>query len=53
MPGELLMDTGALVTLLDRSQPQHEAFVRFFERWTDPVLSTEAVLTETPHLLGL
>ena len=30
MPGELLLDTEALVTLLDRSQPRHEVFVRFF-----------------------
>jgi uncharacterized protein len=52
MPGELLLDTGALVTLLDRSQPRHRSFVRFFETWGNPVVSTEAVLTEATHVLG-
>jgi predicted nucleic acid-binding protein len=50
--GELLLDTGALVSLLDRSQARHEEFKRFFDLWTGPVVSTEAVLTEATHLLG-
>jgi len=50
--GELLLDTGALVSLLDRSQKRHQAFARFFGEWTRPVVSTEAVLTEATHLLG-
>jgi uncharacterized protein len=50
--GELLLDTGALVSLLDRSQKRHEAFARFFGEWERPVVSTEAVLTEATHLLG-
>jgi predicted nucleic acid-binding protein len=50
--GELLLDTGALVSLLDRSQKRHHAFARFFGEWTGPVVSTEAVLTEATHLLG-
>ena len=52
MAGELLLDTGALVSLLDRSQPRHAEFVAYFEAWTGPVASTEAVLTEATHLLG-
>ena len=52
MAGELLLDTGALVSLLDRSQRDHEACARFFESWAGPVLSTEAILTEATHLLG-
>ncbi len=52
MAGELLLDTGALVSLLDRSQEHHEKCVRFFEKWERPVVSTEAVLTEATHLLG-
>lgn len=52
MAGELLLDTGALVSLLDRSQKQHEAYARFFGEWDHPVVSTEAVLTEATHLLG-
>lgn len=52
MPGELLLDTGALVSLLDRSQSRHREFTRFFDDWGGPVVSTEAVLTEATHLLG-
>jgi hypothetical protein len=52
VPGELLLDTGALISLLDRSQSSHAEFVRFFEAWQGPVVSSEAVLTETTHLLG-
>ena len=49
--GELLLDTGALVSLLDRSQTHHHRCRLFFENWRGPVVSTEAVLTETTHLL--
>jgi predicted nucleic acid-binding protein len=49
---ELLLDTGALVSLLDRSQRRHREFVDFFDRWTGQVVTTEAVLTESTHLLG-
>lgn len=52
MSNELLLDTGALVSLLDRSQKKHQDFVRFFEDWKGQVVSTEAVLTEATHLLG-
>jgi predicted nucleic acid-binding protein len=52
MAGELLLDTGALVSLLDRSQRFHAEFVRFFEGWKGPIVSTEAVLTEATHLLA-
>jgi len=50
--GELLLDTGALVSLLDRSQRGHDVFARFYGAWDRPVVSTEAVLTEATHLLG-
>jgi len=49
---ELLLDTGALVSLLDRSQRRHGEFVEFFDSWTGQVVTTEAVLTESTHLLG-
>lgn len=52
MAGELLLDTGALVSLLDRSQTHHKACATFFGEWDRPVVSTEAVLTEATHLLG-
>ena len=52
MAGELLLDTGALVSLLDRSQTHHVACRRAFDAWNGAVVSTEAVLTEATHLLG-
>jgi uncharacterized protein len=52
MAGELLLDTGALVSLLDRSQTHHRRFSQFFSGWQGAVVSTEAVLTEATHLLG-
>jgi uncharacterized protein len=51
MSGELLLDTGALVSLLDRSQRGHLAFTTFFRGWEGRVVSTEAVVTEASHLL--
>jgi hypothetical protein len=50
--GELLLDTGALVSLLDRSQTHHDRCRQFFDTWRGPVVSTEAVLTEATHLLA-
>jgi hypothetical protein len=52
MPGELLLDTGALVSVLDRSQRFHGDCARFLEAWQGTIVSTEAVLTEATHLLG-
>ena len=49
---ELVLDTGALVSLLDRSQTRHREFVRYFEAWDGRVVSTEPVLAEATHLLG-
>lgn len=51
MAGELLLDTGALISILDRSQSGHELFVKAFSEWEGEVVSTEAVLTESTHLL--
>ena len=52
MAGELLLDTGGLVGLLDRSQGVHEACVSFYETWHGAVVTTEAVLTEAIYLLS-
>jgi predicted nucleic acid-binding protein len=49
---ELLLDTGAFVALVDRSEGRHADCVAVLERWTGPILTTEAVLTETLHLVG-
>ena len=52
MAGELLLDTGALVSLLDRSQNHHRPCAELLAEWRGPVVSTEAILTESTHLLG-
>lgn len=52
MAGELLLDTSGLVSLLDRSQSHHQVCAAFFQRWTKPVLTTEAVIAESSHLLA-
>jgi len=49
---ELLLDTGAFVALVDRSETAHDDCVAALERWTGPVVTTEAVLTETLYLVG-
>jgi predicted nucleic acid-binding protein len=50
--GELLLDTGALIGLLDRSQTVHQSCAAFFRTWMGPIVTTEAVLTEATHLLS-
>ena len=52
MPTELLLDTGAFVALVDRSETKHVDCVAVLERWTGPILTTEAVLTEALYLVG-
>jgi predicted nucleic acid-binding protein len=50
--GELLLDTSALLGLLDRSQTVHQECVAFYENWAGTTVTTEAVLTESTHLLS-
>lgn len=52
MPAELLLDTGAFVALVDRSETKHAECLTVLESWEGPILTTEAVLTETLHLVG-
>ncbi len=52
MAAELLLDTGALVGLLDRSQSVHRVCAAFYATWKGPVITSEAVLTESIHLLS-
>jgi predicted nucleic acid-binding protein len=49
---ELLLDTGAFVALVDRDEKLHDDCVAALENWTGPVVTTEAVLTETLYLVG-
>ena len=52
MAGELLLDTGGIVGLLDSSQNVHEACAESYAMWEGPIVTTEAVLTESTHLLS-
>ena len=51
MAAELILDTGGLVSLLDRHQLSHERCAEALRAWKGVVVSTEAVLTEATHLL--
>jgi|SRR6185295_12794715 len=50
MASELLLDTGALVSLLDRSQKLHRQCREFFASWRGPVVSTEALVKKYSDL---
>ena len=52
MAAELLLDTGAFVALIDKSEAHHAECVNVLENWSGPIVTTEAVLTETLYLLG-
>ena len=52
MADELLLDTGAFVALVDRDEKLHDDCVAALEKWAGPVVTTEAVLTETLYLVG-
>ncbi len=47
-----LIDTGAILALLDRSDRWHHACVDAFRQLRLPLLTSEAVLTEVFHLVG-
>ena len=47
-----LIDTGAILALLDRSDRWHPACVDAFRRLRLPLLTSEAVLTELFHMIG-
>lgn len=48
----MLLDTGAFVALLDKSEKNHDRCVSFFQGFKGNLLTTEPVLTETVYLLG-
>jgi predicted nucleic acid-binding protein len=48
----ILLDTGAFVALLDRSEEKHYACAEFFRSFKGEVFTTEPVLTETLYLLS-
>jgi predicted nucleic acid-binding protein len=52
VPAKLILDTGPFVALVDRSEKRHTDCVRILASWSGLILTTEAVLTETLHLVG-
>lgn len=52
MSASALIDTGAILALLDRSDRWHPACVGAFRQLRLPLLTSEAVLTELFHLVG-
>lgn len=48
----ILLDTGAFVALLDKSERNHNRCVEFFRSFKGRLFTTETVLTETIYLLG-
>ena len=52
MANELLLDTGAFVALVDRSERRHADCVAVLDGWSGRIVTTEAVLTETLYLVG-
>ena len=49
---DALIDTGAILALLDSTDRWHEFCVNAFRRLRLPLLTSEAVLTELFHLVG-
>jgi uncharacterized protein len=52
MRGNALIDTGAILALLDRTDRWHKVCVDTFQQLRLPLLTSEAVLTELFHLIG-
>ena len=52
MAADVLVDTGAILALLDRTDRWHAVCVETFSRLRLPLLTSEAVLTELFHLVG-
>src|SRR5579871_5015898 len=51
VPPAALIDTGAILALVDRGDEWHESCVAAYNRSRLPLLTTEAVLTEVFHLM--
>jgi predicted nucleic acid-binding protein len=52
MAGNALIDTGAILALLDRTDRWHKPCVDAFRQLRLPLITSEAVLTELFHLAG-
>src|SRR5882762_1941281 len=52
MAADALVDTGAILAILQKSDKWHEACQQAFRQLRFPLLTSEAVLTELFHLVG-
>jgi len=52
MAVETLVDTGAILAILDKSDRWHQVCFATFRQLRAPLLTSEAVLTELFHLVG-
>jgi predicted nucleic acid-binding protein len=52
MAADALVDTGAILAVLDKSDAWHKACCNVFEQVRLPLVTSEAVLTELFHLVG-
>jgi predicted nucleic acid-binding protein len=52
MTANVLIDTGAILAMLDRTDRWHRVCVDTFEQLRLPLVTSEAVLTELFHLFG-
>jgi predicted nucleic acid-binding protein len=52
MAAEVLIDTGAILALIDKSDDWHDVCTSIFSGLPLPMLTSEAVLTELFHLAG-
>jgi len=50
--GRALVDTGAIVALVNRDDRHHDEAVEWFRRFRGQLLTTEAVITETAYVLA-
>lgn len=52
MAASALIDTGAIIALLDRRDEWHDSCVEAFQQLRVPLITSQAVLTELFHLIG-
>ena len=52
MRGNALIDTGAILAMLNRTDRWHKVCVEAFQQLRLPLVTSEAVLTELFHLVG-
>jgi uncharacterized protein len=52
MAADALIDTGAILAMLDKRDPWHRLCIETFQHLRSPLLTSEAVLTELFHLVG-